>query len=704
MKKAGKMLLLSILIAGLIFGSSVSAASENRVTDEMTAGEFWTIPMGATYLSIKDEFGDISQGRQQLRLELENAEWAPINEWFEHRFRFYEDNDFSSIGTADSVNFQRVTSNRMDIDFSLEETITGFSSDEIRIPLIMTVQEVGEATVRITPLHGSAVSGGEYVVAEVVESDLRVTIDEPVSFGPGETAILSNIVLDETKPQSLELTDAIEIRLPRDFQWAEEVAFTVTGSGGFQNQATVDTANYGGGTRDLAFTLEDIGIERRNIRALGTITLEGLGIYSESRTFGDVSITFGGDLENHIIEGADYIDYDVTMEIEEEPRNIVSGRLNTSREGGFSLPTLIMEEEVLDSWVPGRSVTLSFEDWIKIMDVDGVSAEDFTPGDSSITFTPQRTGNQRMYYELDMDITVQADREGPIEALITSRGLATDYTVEMGEAVRPVTLQATSVPVLVGSETVEPMNILVAENLPRGLQAGTLELKLSEGTWQEEVDVSVESGDLELGEVTVEDEKLLITISQESFAPSVIQINQAMVDLPEEIELGIYTLSAGGDAMVDNNTEEAFMDVDDVDTINLFEVVEKLGPSKVQFTVDSTTYLVDGEEVEMDVAPFIQNDRLMVPVAHVAIGLGYTRDDIHWDGDARTVTLTTADKELMMTIGSRELLVDGETVEMDAEAEIRGDRSFVPISRFAEALGIPYSWDGETRTATFEPN
>ncbi len=55
-----------------------------------------------------------------------------------------------------------------------------------------------------------------------------------------------------------------------------------------------------------------------------------------------------------------------------------------------------------------------------------------------------------------------------------------------------------------------------------------------------------------------------------------------------------------------------------------------------------------------------------------------------------------------MTIGSQILLVGEEEVDMGAMAEITDDRTFVPISRFARALDIEYTWDPETETVEFQ--
>lgn len=122
--------------------------------------------------------------------------------------------------------------------------------------------------------------------------------------------------------------------------------------------------------------------------------------------------------------------------------------------------------------------------------------------------------------------------------------------------------------------------------------------------------------------------------------------------------------------------------------------------AEVKFTVGSTSYTVDGAMQMMDVAPFISNDRLMVPVRYLEEVFGVQPV---WNGAARTVTVLYEGKVFEMAIGSNVLRVNGAPyMELDASVEIVNERTFVPASRFARAMGIDYSWDATTQTATFK--
>lgn len=82
---------------------------------------------------------------------------------------------------------------------------------------------------------------------------------------------------------------------------------------------------------------------------------------------------------------------------------------------------------------------------------------------------------------------------------------------------------------------------------------------------------------------------------------------------------------------------------------------------QAKFIVESTSYTVDGIAKQMDAVPFIENGRTYVPVRYLAYVLGVVKEDILWDGKARTVTLKLDNVTLKLTIGNKTLHVNGQT-------------------------------------------
>lgn len=105
--------------------------------------------------------------------------------------------------------------------------------------------------------------------------------------------------------------------------------------------------------------------------------------------------------------------------------------------------------------------------------------------------------------------------------------------------------------------------------------------------------------------------------------------------------------------------------------------------------------VVDGVEVQTDVAPVLENDRTLVPIRAVTEALGF---EVEWDQETRTATLTKGETTIQLTVGSPEAVVNGEKVALDVAPFIVSDRMMVPVRFVAEEIGLLVDWEQETRT------
>ncbi|MBR0104953.1 MAG: InlB B-repeat-containing protein, partial [Firmicutes bacterium] len=83
--------------------------------------------------------------------------------------------------------------------------------------------------------------------------------------------------------------------------------------------------------------------------------------------------------------------------------------------------------------------------------------------------------------------------------------------------------------------------------------------------------------------------------------------------------------------------------------------------------IGDTKYQLNGVDMEMDAAPFIdENDRTMLPVRVVANALGISDADIAWDNTTKTACFTRPDgKVVSCTVGSNIIKIGDEEVEID---------------------------------------
>lgn len=133
-------------------------------------------------------------------------------------------------------------------------------------------------------------------------------------------------------------------------------------------------------------------------------------------------------------------------------------------------------------------------------------------------------------------------------------------------------------------------------------------------------------------------------------------------------------------------------------------ITEETDP--IAFTVGEAGYWMGGTWVASDATPYVQADRIMVPVAHASRALGAA---VTWKAETKEVEVTHHDDTYTLTIGSTQLQKNGELLEeMDTIPVIQNignglGRTMLPVSRLAKVLSVTYTWDADTKTATFMP-
>ncbi|WP_308553752.1 stalk domain-containing protein [uncultured Peptoniphilus sp.] len=122
--------------------------------------------------------------------------------------------------------------------------------------------------------------------------------------------------------------------------------------------------------------------------------------------------------------------------------------------------------------------------------------------------------------------------------------------------------------------------------------------------------------------------------------------------------------------------------------------------SKVAIGSKTLKVTVNGVErkVEMDVAPFIANNRTMLPIRFVAEALGFK---VEWDEPSRTVILTDKDNVVKIPVDTNKIIVNGNEYESDTKPILRNNRTTLPIANIARALGLvdgkDIIWDAKSK-------
>lgn len=104
---------------------------------------------------------------------------------------------------------------------------------------------------------------------------------------------------------------------------------------------------------------------------------------------------------------------------------------------------------------------------------------------------------------------------------------------------------------------------------------------------------------------------------------------------------------------------------------------------------------IDGKNIVADVAPFIDNNRTLVPIRVISENLGYNVD---WDNQTREVTVKNNDRIIELAIGKKEVHINGINSTIDVAPVIKNDRTFVPLRFISESFDNDVSWSNNTKT------
>ena len=112
---------------------------------------------------------------------------------------------------------------------------------------------------------------------------------------------------------------------------------------------------------------------------------------------------------------------------------------------------------------------------------------------------------------------------------------------------------------------------------------------------------------------------------------------------------------------------------------------------------------LDGQAMDFDVAPIIQNDRVLVPMRAIFEELHCSVDYTDIDG-RQIITAKNDGNTISLEIGSNEMTVNDEKVSLDTAPVIIDDRTLVPLRAVSEALDCNVDWNGDTKTVAIAPH
>lgn len=760
-------------------GDVIILTVENGKFDETLASTdpfvFKTPVSGTTYDEMDAEPGDKAsiaetyvkneQSRQMpYKLTVINSEQAEVELW--------------PIGDTD-------------VNQSSNKVASGTPYYNIALPITTEDSEEGAVTVTIDA-NSTGISANSYTVATVTDSDGSTTasvVAADVDVVSDETFKVPDITIRESLAGTFD-GQTIKVRLNGNFEWNKGRTGNVNGGVNLASGQTAEsvakiineTIEVDG--RTLEFTLPKKSDNIFDATRTSSVVLSGFyATAKEDDTYGDVTVSISGDsgITSQTLKVAERQDYGFTLTALEEPTNIFAGRaplLGDADEDDFVTAEFEFGETTPGTWLTGRKLEFSVPEGVKIVGYEvtktrnmGDAANALDNADiidegqtlrfDSISSQGYKLDNSSAaYFDMKLYLSASIDYSGEVTVSVAGAGLDAEALngLVVANVVTPVTVEAATTKSNIGYKAVDTADIVITENAAGALQEDNDVVISLDDTYSADLafdDTNTEvtvDGEVEVKNFKVRNGEIHFTIDSESYsAPSTLTISGVSVGTTRSIPYGSYSITVGGEAVVDNYMENVDQDstisrisgvierIKDetssseryVDDFMMFEedgfefdnyleiITDNITlDGEVRVTIGENKLVMDGEEVEMDAAAYIQtsSNSTMVPLRFVTLALGVDQEavtdadnssKIAWDATTKTATIIYAagsqQKIIQFTAGSPNMVVDGVSITMEygVVAEIVDGRMYVPFRALGQALGVPVTWDAETRTAIY---
>ena len=703
MKRKMSLLMAFMMAATLVPAQQSNAATKNTVTSVVTveSDTNLTSPTTGTSLTITVDngTGTTFQADRPFQLELgEGAEWL------------------KAIENETNANYKVEKIGRTLIEVTPLNTPTGVVNS-IKIPMLVDFDgaPVGAQKVRVIPKESTA-TAGEYTYAMVGSSQVKVRVDKVEKISRGETKAVS-IIFDELTKTAIGSGATVTLRLPANFEWE-----------------TPDSTNEKR-NKTINLTQDDSKLQ--------TIA-ESLKIKpNRDARFGPIDVTFtpkNVDLTQSSLVVAEYVDFGTEVKAD-KVLSVIAGKDESKKYNSL----ITVEEKVANSILSNRYIDFKFVDekgkavdasvqagltvtkknvsGLKSVDVDVEDKGNKDDGKYAPEFSVKTENDSaegtRGKFQLEVPFVVDAGFTGKLFLQVKGAGVE-EQLVQIADVKAPVTFSvANPLPqVKIGLQKQTGSDITIKET-----EAGALQDSV-DGTSDKSVRYTIESteknfgltfksakatvvdGDISLDGSGKKDKYLYVDVDRRSTKASTIKFSDITVTLDRTVPYGEIKLD-GNFGAVDQRHDLG----NTVDTFAYFNTVTPVANDKritTVFTIDQKGYSEVNANVREDktaeVAPFIQDNRTMLPVRYVANAIGAT---VNYDPTTRTATFEKNQVVVSINIDKDVMYVNGSPVKLFTKPANKEGRIFLPVANIAQAFGLKQGetivWNAENKTVTILP-
>ena len=640
-------------------------------------------------------------------------------------------------------------------DTILRVQVTNNGAVKVPLMVFFNGQPNGPQVVRVVP-KDSSVSAGEYTFANV-ESDaikFRVQKKEKISRS-GNTKV--QMILDEVTPNGFSVGKKIKLKLPKGFSWDDSKVDAV--------RATASVEADSDGRILVVSPILPSGTVAGITNKLDSIYVNIPIVPDRDAKFGDVDVIVqeNSDVSPSSLVVAEYVDYGVSVKAE-KVLNVIAGKdieglyrskLTIEEPATSSLQgKRYMEFTFVDE--KGKEVAASLQDneTMKLTKKAGDTVTKLTIDKTSIPSVNKQTGRDattytadtqaasssdnvkankfdlyvseqsekvRVKYELEVPFVVASNFEGKLFLKVKGAG-AEEQLVQIADVKPSVTfeVQGALPQVKIGLQKQKGSDILIKETEAAALQdyepAGSKNFAKYELMPEEnfnlkfdDADVKVKEGDIMLNSndpFGTEKDEIYVKVDRRSTKPSTLLVSDVLVTLDRTVPYGAIRLEGHygvvrGRHALTNRTK----------TFDYFTTITPVSDDKritTVFSIDSKDYaeVIGGvrEDKNMDVAPFIQENRTMLPVRYIANAIGA---EVNYDPKTRIATFQKYQSVVTLNIDKNVMYVNGSPVQLYTKpANVEG-RIFLPLVNIAQAFGLKQGqniiWNRGKETVTILP-
>jgi len=119
------------------------------------------------------------------------------------------------------------------------------------------------------------------------------------------------------------------------------------------------------------------------------------------------------------------------------------------------------------------------------------------------------------------------------------------------------------------------------------------------------------------------------------------------------------------------------------------------GSAAIAYNTQTLKIMLDGQPMSFEVAPQIDNNRVLVPLRAIFEAMGAV---VEWNQATQTATATRGDIKVVLPLNSTTPTVNGTVWKLDVPAKVVQQRTLAPLRFVGEALGGTATWDAANFT------